>query len=252
MAGLLEPIDVSGREGASMEISRQLLTYLLSGRVHPGQRLPPERKLAEMLGVGRSVVREALKSLTLLGLLEVRLGDGTYVKRTDAEVLPQTIEWGLVIGAAHVLDLDEARRHLEAILAGLAARHRDQAAIAALDALLREAKRDRGDTAAIRAAEAAVMRAIGDAADNDMLNSAVVTIRSLLQVWLARLPRSTERVKSVLEQLGAAVDAIRVGDAEAAQAAIGRYVGEDGDALRAILVVKPASPHVAGASPTTG
>jgi GntR family transcriptional repressor for pyruvate dehydrogenase complex len=91
---ILEPLDRSTQEGTSIEISRQLLDYLLSGRVQPGARLPPERKLAEALGVGRSVVREALKSLTLLGLLEVRLGDGTYVKRSDAEILPQSIEWG--------------------------------------------------------------------------------------------------------------------------------------------------------------
>ena len=129
MASLLEPIDTSDREGASIEISRRLLDYLLSGRVQPGERLPAERKLAEMFGVGRSVIREALKSLTLLGLLEVRLGDGTYVKRTDAGVLPQTIDWGLVIGTDHVFDLAEARRGLEVILAGLAAERRDKAVV---------------------------------------------------------------------------------------------------------------------------
>ena len=79
-----------------MEIARRLLDYFLSGEVEPGERIPSERRLAESLGVGRSLVREALKSLHLLGLLEVRQGDGTYLKRTDSELLPQVIEWGLL------------------------------------------------------------------------------------------------------------------------------------------------------------
>ena len=143
--GLLQPLDLSQREGTTISISRQLLDYLLSGRVQPGDRLPPERKLAEALGVGRSVVREALKSLTLLGLLEVRLGDGTYVKRVDADILPESIEWGLVLGAGHVPDLLEARRHLDVILAGLAAVRRDErdmADLRALHAAMKAAHRD--------------------------------------------------------------------------------------------------------------
>ncbi len=143
--GLLQPLDLSKREGTTISISRQLLDYLLSGRVQPGDRLPPERKLAEALGVGRSVVREALKSLTLLGLLEVRLGDGTYVKRVDADILPESIEWGLVLGAGHVPDLLEARRHLDVILAGLAAVRRDErdmADLRALHAAMKAAHRD--------------------------------------------------------------------------------------------------------------
>ena len=145
MTELLSPIDLSRREGTTIAISRQLLDYLLSGRIQPGDRLPPERKLAEALGVGRSVVREALKSLTLLGLLEVRLGDGTYVKRIEAGILPQSIEWGLVLSARYVVDLLEARRHLDALLAGLAAHRRDERDIADLNALVATMKSVRRD-----------------------------------------------------------------------------------------------------------
>ncbi len=148
--GLLQPLDLSKREGTTISISRQLLDYLLSGRVQPGDRLPPERKLAEALGVGRSVVREALKSLTLLGLLEVRLGDGTYVKRVDADILPESIEWGLVLGAGHVPDLLEARRHLDVILAGLAAVRRDERDMADLRSLHAAMKAAHRDPPAVR------------------------------------------------------------------------------------------------------
>ncbi len=150
MNSTLRPLDLSQREGRTTSISRQLLDYLLSGRVQPGDRLPPERKLAEALGVGRSVLREALKSLTLLGLLEVRPGDGTYVKRIDAEVLPQSIEWGLVLGARHVPDLLEARCHLDVILAGLASLRCDDRDAADLPCTHRLDERSPSRSSAVR------------------------------------------------------------------------------------------------------
>jgi GntR family transcriptional regulator, transcriptional repressor for pyruvate dehydrogenase complex len=239
IAGLREPIDTSGREGTSIEISRQLLDYLLSGRVQPGERLPPERKLAEALGVGRSVLREALRSLTLLGLLEVRLGDGTYVKRTDAEVLPQTIEWGLVIGTRNILDLVEARRHLEIIVAGLAAGQHDEVALGELRSLLAAVTKDVGEAALYRASEGKVLRRIGEAAGNEVLTAALATIRSLLQVWLGRLPNTGVRETASLVALEAVIEAVGLSDVQAARNAMARYVDI---ASKALLEVLPEGP----------
>ena len=233
--GLSEPIDISDRVGTSIEISRRLLDYLLSGRVQPGQRLPPERKLAEMLGVGRSVLREALRSLTLLGLVEVRPGDGTDVKRTDAEVLPQTIEWGLVIGTRHLLDLVEARRHLEIIVVGLAARQRDEAALDELRSLLAAATRGVSEPALYRACEGKVLRRLGEAAGNEVLNGALATIRSLLQVWMWRLPHDGVRETASLVALQEAISAIGRCDCEGARKAIGEYVDIANDGLFEVL-----------------
>ena len=67
------------RTGSPEEIARLLTAYVTTGHLQPGARIPSERRLAEELGVGRTVVREALKSLALVGLIESRHGDGTYV-----------------------------------------------------------------------------------------------------------------------------------------------------------------------------
>ena len=64
----------------------------------PGDRIPSERELSRTLGVGRSSVRDALKPLTLLGIIDVRQGDGTYLRATESELLPKAIEWGLLLG----------------------------------------------------------------------------------------------------------------------------------------------------------
>ena len=82
------------RDAASIEVSRRLLSYLLSGAKAPGQKIPSERQLADILGVGRYVIREAFKTLTLLGLIDVRQGDGTYLRRPTSDLMMQSIQWG--------------------------------------------------------------------------------------------------------------------------------------------------------------
>ncbi|MCQ0013939.1 FadR/GntR family transcriptional regulator [Actinomadura madurae] len=62
-------------------------------------------------------MREAIKSLSLLGLLEQRVGDGTYLSRSSSDLLPQVIEWGLLLGEKRLEDLLEARFVLEVELA---------------------------------------------------------------------------------------------------------------------------------------
>jgi GntR family transcriptional repressor for pyruvate dehydrogenase complex len=220
MTSTLQPLDLSQREGRTTSISRQLLDYLLSGRVQPGDRLPPERKLAEALGVGRSVLREALKSLTLLGLLEVRPGDGTYVKRIDAEILPQSIEWGLVLGARHVSDLLETRQHLDVILAGLAAVRRDDRDVADLRALIASMKNAHRDALRFSAAQDAFLRSVTEVAGNDVLAGAAATIRSLLHFWVTRLPLSEVTMDVAIAEHALVVDAIETGDAAGARIAM--------------------------------
>jgi GntR family transcriptional repressor for pyruvate dehydrogenase complex len=220
MTSVLQPLDLSEREGRASSITRQLLDYLLSGRVQPGDRLPPERKLAEALGVGRSVLREALKSLTLLGLLEVRPGDGTYVKRMDAEILPQSIEWGLVLGTRHVSDLLEARRQVEVILAGLAALRRDEQDIVDLRALSSNMRSAHRDAARFIAAQDAFLRAVAEVAGNEVLAGAASTIRSLLRFWVTRLLLSPATMDAAAAEHADVVEAIEAGDAARARTAM--------------------------------
>jgi len=247
MSDLLRPVDLSQREGTSVSISRQLLDYLLSGRVQPGDRLPPERKLAEALGVGRSVVREALKSLTLLGLLEVHLGDGTYVKRIDAEILPQSLEWGLVLGTRHVVELLEARRHLDVILAGLAALRRDERDVADLRALMTAMKSAHRDPVRFASAHAAFLRAVAEVAGNGVLAGAASTIRSLLQFWVARVPFTTDVIDAAVLASGVVVDAIADGDGAAARSAMGVAIDGLNEQIRLAL---PPSAQVDEPVPT--
>ncbi len=210
------------REPASVELAHRLLDYLLSGDVTPGTRIPSERALAEALGVGRSSVREALKSLTLLGLLDVRQGDGTYLAATSSSLLPNIVEWGLLLGERRVVELVEARSHIEVILSGFAAQRRTDEQLvmlqgridAMIDANAREHLED------YIAADVRFHLGIAEASGNQVLGDILGSVRSLLSVWTSRVIHAAGQTTASLKVHTPIFEAIRDQDPEAARTAM--------------------------------
>lgn len=181
--------------------------------------------MAEALGVGRSVVREALKSLTLLGLVEVRQGSGTYLKSTESDLLPQAIEWGLLLGAKRTRDLVEARRYLEVVLAGLAAERRDQSDLDDLRRQLNKMHAAEGDMTEFVAADVEFHLRVAEAARNETLFQIMSSVRSLLRVWIARvMDRPDAQVVATAETHVPIYEAIRAGDAQGARDAMEEHM----------------------------
>lgn len=212
----LEPIDFTRHEPVSAEVTQRLLSYLLSGRFRPGERIPPERRLAEALGVGRYVVREALKSFALLGVVEVRVGDGTYLSATRSDVLPQVIDWGVLLTPQQRHDIEEARYYIEPIVAGLAAERRDRAAIADLRAIFAELGR-LSDRKAYTEADLRFHTRIAEAAGNDALARIVASLRSLLRVWMGSVTEASATASPGNSEHSAILAAVVRGDAKAAR-----------------------------------
>ena len=186
MLDKLAGVDPIKREPLASEIARKLVDYLLSGGIEPGDRVPSERQLAEAFGVGRSAMREALKSLTFLGLLEVRHGDGTYLKKADSVLLPRVVEWGLLLGEKRTVDLVEARQKLEAVIAGMAAVRRDEADLVELRRLLGRMERLEGDPPGFVDADVAFHLRLAEAAGNTALRDILTGIQALLRAWIGR------------------------------------------------------------------
>lgn len=216
----LQPMDDYRRDAASIEIARRLLSYLLAGNIEPGQKIPSERNLAEVLSVGRSIVREALKSLTLLGLVDVRQGDGTYLRRPGSELLSQSIEWGLLLGQQRTKDLVEARQHLEVMLAGLAAERRTEEEVAELRVLLDQMGAAANNPEKFVAADVAFHVCVAKAARNSAIAGVMSSIRSLLRVWISRVMRSSTSFEPSMREHAAVLEAIAKGDPAMARAAM--------------------------------
>jgi DNA-binding FadR family transcriptional regulator len=103
------------------EIVRQIKGMIAEGRLKSGDQLPPERDLAEKFLVSRTSVREALRALESLGLVEIRPGEGTFVREVSVESLVQPLALVLASQREATAELFEARRLIEPLIAGLAA-----------------------------------------------------------------------------------------------------------------------------------
>lgn len=223
------------REAPNTEITRMLLDYLLSGSIELGHRIPSERKLMQALGVGRSAVREAIKSLSLLGLLEVRQGDGTYLTKSSSDLLPQVIEWGLLLEEPYVTDLVEAREYIEPIIAGLAASRRTQEDIEDLNRLVDTMRASTDDIDKYVDADTLFHLRLAEAAHNEVFKNHLSSIRSLLRVWAKKVLDAAGETESSLAMHTPIVEAVERGDRDAAIRAMSAHMERASKRLREAL-----------------
>lgn len=171
------------RDLLSEQLADQIQQLIASQSLHPGDRLPSERQLAERLGVSRSVIREAMGVLKARGLLEARPGDGTYIQSpTSTEA---SAHLGLLLSSQQVSDrcrdLNEVRGTLEVEMAALAAERAGPGDIAAMEAALAEMERDTQDVDQFTRCDMAFHSALSAATHNEVFRVLTTLIDDL---WL--------------------------------------------------------------------
>ena len=131
----LQPVN---RRSVPEDVFEQIVAEVLSGDMQPGEALPSERRLAEVLGVSRPAVREALKRLTEVGLVEVRQGDATTVRdfrrHAGLDLLPRLLIRAGEVDVSVVRSILETRLHNGPKVAQLAALRRGAETADALEA----------------------------------------------------------------------------------------------------------------------
>jgi GntR family transcriptional repressor for pyruvate dehydrogenase complex len=160
-------------------ISAEILDLLRQKELKPGDKLPPERELAEMLGVSRPSLREALRALSIMKVVEVRQGDGTYVSALKTEDLVEHLEFVFMLDDSTTLQLFEARKIVETGNASLAAGRISDEELAALHACLEKSERTVDDPEAFMQADIELHEIITHAARNPMLERFMASIRTL-------------------------------------------------------------------------
>jgi GntR family transcriptional repressor for pyruvate dehydrogenase complex len=220
---------------AAQQIAHQLLEHLLSGRVKPGDRLPSERQLAETLKVSRSTIRDAMKSLLMLGIITVRPGGGSFFQDAPSSLLPKTVEWGLLVGERHTKDLVEARAFIEIAVARLAAERRSEATIAKLAKLVEEMKAARKDPKRFVQADLAFHMALADASQNSALRDILSGMRTLLAVWIRRVIEAAGDADYSYRRHRKIFEAVKQADPEAAAKAMEEHMNSAAERLKKTL-----------------
>jgi len=120
-AATIVQIEPPTRSTLAQKVANQLISLMLEGHLQPEDRLPSQQELAEKFQVGRSTVREALRTLDAMGLVELKQGHGTFVKKLHAHSIIRPDLLAHIIDKEMTEQLFEARFILEPEIAALAA-----------------------------------------------------------------------------------------------------------------------------------
>ena len=162
------------------EIVRQIRALIGDGQLKSGDRLPPERDLAERFRVSRTSVREALRALESTGLIEIRPGEGTFVRQISVESLVEPLALVILTQREAIAELYEARRLLEPPFAALAARRATDEDVAELTRILDGQAQEVAAGRTGLAQDAAFHTTIAHAAHNRAITRIVTTLMDLL------------------------------------------------------------------------
>ena len=212
------------RNKVYQEVARQL-ERRIAEELKPGDLLPPERHLVQMLGVSRSSVRDAIRSLEMRGLLEPRQGIGTVVC-SPAATPDNPLAAALLEKRKMVADLLDVRNMIEPPLAGRAALHISRDEIAEMEEILvrQEVKVRRGEVGIEEDSEFHYCIAL--ASNNSAILKVVDVLMDLLRGTRERSLQVEGRQEKSLAGHRRILAALKRGDAAAAEAAMRRHLQE--------------------------
>jgi GntR family transcriptional repressor for pyruvate dehydrogenase complex len=211
--------DRAPRQKLAETVAQQLLEAVRGKE--PGTQLPSERELVEQLRVGRSTVREALKGLAMIGVIEIRHGQGVFVAAHES-----TVPGVMGAGTAEAGKLREARDIIEPEIARLAAQRRTDADLAGLEEVLAAHRKaiEKGTGPILQASRFHIL--LAEAADNPALTAVV---QPFFRLMIEQGPKLYELESGYAEwelaEHTAIFEAVRDGDPKLAWERVSAHVG---------------------------
>ncbi len=169
------------KEIVAEKVARGIIEYILVNKLKPGDKLPTERELSESFKVGRPAVREALCALSMMRIIEIRHGDGSYFSEMNSGGLRQIIQIYMDLGMIAVDEYYELRILLEAEAASLAAEHITDEEIEQIREYVEESGRSVADGKLFISYDLKIHEAIFAATKNLILERIISSFRGFAQ-----------------------------------------------------------------------
>lgn len=216
------------------QIVKQIQQAIRDGQIVPGDRLPTERELSERFGVSRSVVREAIKVLGAIGLVESRQGSGSFIRNSTIESISRAFVLSVSPDSSSVERLFEFRQILETQAARLAAERRtpEQAESLLEIAQMVQVPADPDNWAVFGKADGCLHQAVAEASGNPYLDVAVATAREMLQDVAMLFAETKGSIDVAIGHHHVIADAIARGDAEVAANAMREHIAYTADIIQ--------------------
>jgi len=222
---MLRDFEAIPRNRVYSEVARQLQDRIVN-KLKPGDMLPPERQLMQTFGVSRGSIRDAIRSLAAIGLLEPRQGVGTVVRELSEDAVVNPVANVLLQKRKVIDDLLDVRNIIEPALARRAALHASPGHIAELREIVnRQAdKVRRGELTT--GEDSSFHYTIAVAADNSVMLKLVYVLMDLLHETRERSLQVGGRQQKSLAGHRRILAALTQGDADGAEAAMRRHLSE--------------------------
>ena len=224
------------RKRLADQIIEKLAAMIAVGDLKPGEKLPSEPELMKSFGVGRSSVREAIGALSLVGLITVRHGDGTYVAETSEESQTKPIGLMLAVGRNKIRELVEARIIIEKATVQLAA---ELATDEEIDEIIHQHNLLKpplhNDKKSIQA-DISFHTAIAKASHNSVLIRFLSELRQPMKHWMEQKAKHDWGYEKVYDQHNEIVEAIKSRDADRAQSSMRKHLESTGEKLVAAIL----------------
>ncbi|WP_275693126.1 FadR/GntR family transcriptional regulator [Devosia lacusdianchii] len=212
------------KAGLTELLVARILSLVTTGELKPGDQLPSERKLAETFDVSRPTLREAIRALDVLGVVEVRHGGGAFVSQLEASDLLGPLTFFLTLRASEVEKLYDARRLIEGEIAALAAAQATPADFDALTDLVDLQDAAKLEPAKYRELDTAFHRGLAELSGNDFLARAAQSLNILGQEFRKTASETPNVITTSITDHRAIIAALRAGDAEAARLAMATHM----------------------------
>jgi len=190
----------------------------------PGQKLPPERSLSEMLGVSRPSLREAIRALAAMGILEIRQGSGTFVSSLSAELLTHPLSLVLATSSKSLQGLFEVRLMLEVGAARSAAKSISDADLSGLGKLDMESRNHLTDLERFVDDDIAFHHLIHEASGNPVLSALMESLSILGKGSRLITAQRMEVRETTCEEHRRILSALRARDSDASGAAMAQHL----------------------------
>jgi GntR family transcriptional repressor for pyruvate dehydrogenase complex len=215
--------EVVRRNKVYEEVARQIERLILK-KLQPGDKLPSERELAETLKVSRSSIRDAIRGLELMGLVEPRQGAGTIVREISADSLVNPFANALKHRQELVSELLDFRRMVEPPLAARAATHASPEEISEMEEILQRQEEKQGQGDAAVAEDAEFHYSVALASGNSVVLKVLDILMDLLRDTRERSLQVEGRAQKSLAGHRRILAAIKRHDGEAAKDAMRRHI----------------------------
>ena len=218
-------------------IVQRLVNLILDERLKPRDRLPTERDLMARLSVGRSSLREAIRILAAIGVVEVSVGEGMFVGQGGASILTKPLSWGLLMSEKTGREVIETPRVIETEMAALAARRAGPEEIAAIREQVAIMEAHQRDGAAFTPLDLEFHLAVGRAAHNEVMYHIQQTLQHVIRIWMERVTAEyfAGNPQPAFGDHVVVADAIAARDEEAARKAMASHLDQGGARFLEVL-----------------